>query len=234
LFDSCSNEDFIGPKCSSKISRSKVCFFCRKSVSNQGPIMDCDFCPLTYHIHCLKTRHHLLNSNQWICPNHFDQYRMTNTHSQQRVRIFEKSSRISSNIIRQDFKKKSKSLKTIANKQFEYKEISQIPLAIKQFYSTSDQIPISKSIDDISSSSSSSTTTTSSSSSFVYDPTVWDVLQSILDDTTHARTYEFSPFIETQPMNETKTNPYDTMDYLIGKLNQPNSSLDSILVKTIS
>lgn len=226
LFHSCQSEEFHGPKISSKNSlRQSSCFICRKSSNKHGSTIHCDYCPLIYHLTCLRTSFPM-NNEKWMCPNHnsplLDRYLARKIPINDRVKISHRYTYIDEQLILQDFTSK-KSTNTIQNYQFESIDISQIPKSIKEFYSQAkiepilnDDIPIERII----------TNEDQYSFSSNYDPLIWDLLQSILDDIVHHQPYEFSstfPVVNSVPLPlKTPTNTLDTIDTLLQALSEPN------------
>ncbi|XP_033748220.1 PHD finger protein 12-like [Pecten maximus] len=48
---------------------AKVCFYCSRSC-RVGPLLQCDFCPLVYHMDCLNPPLTSLPTGRWMCSNH--------------------------------------------------------------------------------------------------------------------------------------------------------------------
>ncbi|CAG2235914.1 PHD finger protein 12 [Mytilus edulis] len=48
---------------------AKTCFMCDRSC-RVGPLVQCDYCPLLYHMDCLDPPMVSLPTVRWICPNH--------------------------------------------------------------------------------------------------------------------------------------------------------------------
>ena len=228
LFHSCRSEEFHGPLLSSKNSNQTSCFICRKSSTKHGPTIHCDYCPLIYHLTCLTSPRISSTSNEkWMCPNHItpslDRH-LTRKNSSNRVKIFHQYSQIDEHYIIQDFTS-DKSTNTIQNYQFERIDISQIPLTIKQFYSQAKIEPISN-VDiplDLHPPIESQSIEEDSSA---YDPSIWDVLQSILDEIVHQQPYQFSsdlPLINPlKSSSKTSNNTLNTIDTLLTALTEPN------------
>ncbi|XP_024121100.1 PHD finger protein 12 [Oryzias melastigma] len=49
----------------------KVCFFCNKSC-RLAPLIQCDYCPLLFHMDCLDPPLTALPAGRWMCPNHVE------------------------------------------------------------------------------------------------------------------------------------------------------------------
>ncbi|XP_064613233.1 LOW QUALITY PROTEIN: PHD finger protein 12-like [Liolophura sinensis] len=48
---------------------AKLCFVCNKSCK-KAPLIQCDYCPLLFHMDCLNPPLTSLPSGRWMCPNH--------------------------------------------------------------------------------------------------------------------------------------------------------------------
>ena len=228
LFHSYQSEEFHGPKFASKnaIEQSSSCFICRKSSNKQGPSIRCDYCPLIYHLNCLPAsfRRFPLINEKWMCPNHssplFDRH-FAKKSTNDRVKISHSYVQVDEQLILQEFTSK-KSTNTKQNYQFEPIDISQIPDSIKEFYSQAKIEPISNLDRPIEK----NMTTEDQYSSSAYDPSIWDILQSILDDIVHHQPYQFSstfsPVNSVPFSSKTPTNTLDTIDTLLQSLTEPN------------
>jgi hypothetical protein len=215
LFLSCRSEEFHGPSFPSK-HRQKSCFICRKSSIKQGPSIQCDYCPLTYHLDCLTSplKSFPLSHEKWMCPNHMtpsiDRYLSQKTIN--RVKIYHQNSPIEENIILQDF----------IHHPSQRIDISEIPKAIQEFYSQANNEQ--KSTNEIPSNEQSEETFSPyDESSSAYDPTIWDILQSILNDIVNNQSYEFSPIIENFNPKESSMN---TLNTLLQALNETKNDLE--------
>lgn len=49
----------------------KVCFKCVRSC-RKAPLIQCDYCPLLYHLDCLEPPLTTLPATRWMCPNHIE------------------------------------------------------------------------------------------------------------------------------------------------------------------
>lgn len=231
LFHSCRSEEFHGPLLSSKNSNQTSCFICRKSSMKHGPTIHCDYCPLIYHLACLTSSSSsriLSTSNEkWMCPNHMtpilDRH-LTRKSSSNRVKIYHQYSQIDEHGIIQDFTS-DKSTNTIQNYQFERIDISQIPITIKEFYSQAKIEPISNLDIPLNLPTPIENQSTQEDSS-AYDPSIWDVLQSILDEIANQQPYQFSsdlPLIDPlKSSSKTSSNTLDAFDTLLTALTEPN------------
>ncbi len=258
LFLSCRSEEFHGPSFllnNSDNHIQKYCFICQKSSIKRGPSIHCDYCPLTYHLDCLTPPMISLplSNEKWMCPNHMtpilDRYllKKKSFSTSDRVKIYHQYSQIEQNTIIQDFTR-IKPTKLINNHQFESINISQIPTAIEEFYSKANIEQ--KSISDIEMNDNKNESEENLSpieSSSVYDPSVWDILQAILNHIVNDHTYEFSSIIETnhrlESLSKNESNTLDTIDTLLQALNEPNytseqctknkmNDLDTLIVDT--
>lgn len=228
LFHSCRSEEFHGPVLSSNNSHQISCFICRKSSIKHGPTIHCDYCPLIYHLTCLTARTLPIMNEKWMCPNHMtpilDRHLARKSHTN-RVKIYHQYPQMDEHCIIQDFTSE-KATNTIQNYQFERIDISQIPMTIKEFYSQakieticnveipSDRpIPIENQLTEEDSST--------------YDPSIWDILQAILDQIINGQPYQFSsdlPLINSFKSSSSKSssNTLDTIDTLLAALTEPN------------
>ncbi|KAK7087616.1 PHD finger protein 12-like [Littorina saxatilis] len=72
---------------------AKVCFTCSKSC-RIGPLIQCDYCPLLFHMDCLNPPLTSLPSGRWMCPNHvehfLDEYMIRTNSLTERVRLWDK------------------------------------------------------------------------------------------------------------------------------------------------
>jgi len=127
---STSREEFSPPSNSSTTPfkrHHRSCPICQRSIHRQGRTsFQCDFCPLIYHLDCLKCSKP--SSNElWTCPNHHSTLidRISRKTSCERVQIRQHSTKLDEPIrIRQDFPRPNSTI-----------EISQIPSFIENSYS---------------------------------------------------------------------------------------------------
>ncbi|KAH9502835.1 PHD finger protein 12 [Bulinus truncatus] len=52
---------------------AKVCFSCNKSC-RVAPLIQCDYCPLLFHLDCLNPPLTSLPTGRWMCPNHVEHF----------------------------------------------------------------------------------------------------------------------------------------------------------------
>lgn len=144
------SEEFQGPTALSPdaLLRQPNCFICRKSASTNGPSLQCDYCPLIYHLDCLTPLMTSLplSTEQWMCSNHFEPafdrcfFKKKTLGRSNRVKIYNQSSIAIPDMIVQDFpplsrKKNDLLSNTISNTQLKSIQVSQIPKAIENYYS---------------------------------------------------------------------------------------------------
>nr|KAG5713321.1 hypothetical protein BaRGS_007848 [Batillaria attramentaria] len=72
---------------------AKVCFVCNKSC-RIGPLIQCDYCPLLFHMDCLNPPLTFLPTGRWMCPNHvehfLDEYMVRTNSLSERVKLWDK------------------------------------------------------------------------------------------------------------------------------------------------
>lgn len=72
---------------------AKVCFVCTKSC-RIGPLIQCDYCPLLFHMDCLNPPLTFLPTGRWMCPNHvehfLDEYMVRTNSLAERVKLWDK------------------------------------------------------------------------------------------------------------------------------------------------
>ncbi|XP_050666665.1 PHD finger protein 12 [Leptidea sinapis] len=52
---------------------AKLCYVCRGTCRN-APLLQCDYCPLTFHQDCLDPPLTALPTGRWMCPNHVENF----------------------------------------------------------------------------------------------------------------------------------------------------------------
>ncbi|KAL8571389.1 hypothetical protein ACOMHN_046564 [Nucella lapillus] len=71
---------------------AKLCFTCTKSC-RVGPLIQCDYCPLLFHMDCLNPPLTSLPMGRWMCPNHvehfLDEYMVRTNSLTERVRLWD-------------------------------------------------------------------------------------------------------------------------------------------------
>lgn len=83
----------------------KVCFICNRSC-RVAPLVQCDYCPLLFHMDCLDPPLTAMPMGRWMCPNHIEHVVLNqkNMTLSNRCRIFDKfQDRISQHAIKIDF-----------------------------------------------------------------------------------------------------------------------------------
>ncbi|XP_072325681.1 PHD finger protein 12 isoform X3 [Scyliorhinus torazame] len=83
----------------------KVCFTCNRSC-RVAPLVQCDYCPLLFHMDCLDPPLTAMPTGRWMCPNHIEHVVLNqkNMTLSNRCRIFDKfQDRISQHAIKIDF-----------------------------------------------------------------------------------------------------------------------------------
>ncbi|CAC5379873.1 PHD finger protein 12 [Mytilus coruscus] len=119
---------------------AKTCFMCDRSC-RVGPLVQCDYCPLLYHMDCLDPPMTSLPTVRWICPNHpenfVDQNLLQTVSYSERIKLWNRfSGHINQDGIKLDFLKKAHR----KNPPFRIKikhplrKTTAIPQAIKDHY----------------------------------------------------------------------------------------------------
>ncbi|KAK3085048.1 hypothetical protein FSP39_023477, partial [Pinctada imbricata] len=86
---------------------AKLCFICSKSC-RVGPLIQCDYCPLLYHMDCLDPPLTSLPTNRWMCPNHpehaVDQMLLKSLSLTERVKLWDRfNQRVNQNTVKVNF-----------------------------------------------------------------------------------------------------------------------------------
>ncbi|XP_076452960.1 PHD finger protein 12-like [Babylonia areolata] len=72
---------------------AKLCFTCSKSC-RIGPLIQCDYCPLLFHMDCLTPPLTSLPSGRWMCPNHvehfLDEYMVRSNSLTERIKLWDR------------------------------------------------------------------------------------------------------------------------------------------------
>lgn len=87
-----------------------MCYVCCKT-SRAGPMVTCDFCPLSFHLDCLDPPMSEIPRDVWMCPNHVESFldtRLTTSSVTERVNLWEKYARqpIDTNAVKLQFMKR--------------------------------------------------------------------------------------------------------------------------------
>ncbi|XP_059143694.1 PHD finger protein 12-like [Physella acuta] len=119
---------------------AKMCFSCNKSC-RVAPLIQCDYCPLLFHLDCLNPPLTSLPTGRWMCPNHvehfLDSHLLKSQSLTERLRLWDRyTGLVDSHTVKVDF------LNKIHRKfpmfRFRRKLPSRlsisVPLAIKEFY----------------------------------------------------------------------------------------------------
>ncbi|XP_048745110.2 PHD finger protein 12-like [Ostrea edulis] len=89
---------------------AKLCFYCSKSC-RVGALVQCDYCPLLYHMDCLNPPLTSLPTNRWMCPNHpenaIDEHLLKGVSLTERIKLWDKfNSRINQHTVKLNFMNK--------------------------------------------------------------------------------------------------------------------------------
>ncbi|GFO43226.1 PHD finger protein 12 [Plakobranchus ocellatus] len=119
---------------------AKTCFSCNKSC-RVAPLIQCDYCPLLFHLDCLNPPLTSLPQGRWMCPNHVEHFLDSNLLKSQslteRLRLWDRyTNLVDSHTVKLDF------LNKIHRKHpmFRFKRklpprpTIAVPPAIKDFY----------------------------------------------------------------------------------------------------
>ncbi|XP_028662906.1 PHD finger protein 12 [Erpetoichthys calabaricus] len=83
----------------------KVCFSCNRSC-RVAPLIQCDYCPLLFHMDCLEPPLTAMPTGRWMCPNHIEHVVLNqkNMTLSNRCQIFDRfQERVSQHAIKVDF-----------------------------------------------------------------------------------------------------------------------------------
>uniref|UniRef100_A0A4W3J3T4 PHD finger protein 12 n=1 Tax=Callorhinchus milii TaxID=7868 RepID=A0A4W3J3T4_CALMI len=83
----------------------RVCFICNRSC-RVAPLVQCDYCPLLFHMDCLDPPLTAMPTGRWMCPNHIEHVVLNqkNMTLSNRCRIFDKfQDRVSQHAVKIDF-----------------------------------------------------------------------------------------------------------------------------------
>ncbi|XP_061166632.1 PHD finger protein 12-like [Saccostrea echinata] len=86
---------------------AKLCFYCSKSC-RVGALVQCDYCPLLYHLDCLNPPLASPPTNRWMCPNHpenvIDEHLLKSVGLTERIKLWNKfNNRISQHTVKLNF-----------------------------------------------------------------------------------------------------------------------------------
>ena len=117
----------------------KTCFKCDKSC-RKSCLMQCDYCPLLYHLDCLDPPLTCLPTTRWMCPNHvenvLEQKLLTSTGLSERVKLWNNFNEIHGETVKLNF------IKKVSRKTAPYrvklrimpKNLVHVPESVKQMY----------------------------------------------------------------------------------------------------
>ncbi|KFQ38415.1 PHD finger protein 12, partial [Mesitornis unicolor] len=83
----------------------KVCFTCNRSC-RVAPLIQCDYCPLLFHMDCLEPPLTAMPLGRWMCPNHIEHVVLNqkNLTLSNRCRVFDRfQDTISQHVVKVDF-----------------------------------------------------------------------------------------------------------------------------------
>ena len=94
----------------SEESKQKLCYVCCKS-SRLGPMVSCDYCPLSFHLDCLDPPMSEIPRDVWMCPNHVETFldtRLRTTSVTERVQLWDRHARqpVDTNAVKLQFMKR--------------------------------------------------------------------------------------------------------------------------------
>ena len=91
-------------------SRQVLCYICGRS-GRAGPLVSCDFCPLSFHLDCLDPPLSEIPRDVWMCPNHVETFldtKLQTTSVTERVELWDKYARqpLDTNAVKLQFMKR--------------------------------------------------------------------------------------------------------------------------------
>ena len=91
-------------------SRQVLCYVCGRS-ARAGPLVSCDYCPLSFHLDCLDPPMSEIPRDVWMCPNHVESFldtKLQTTSVTERVELWDKYARqpIDTNAVKLQFMKR--------------------------------------------------------------------------------------------------------------------------------
>jgi len=110
-----------------------LCYICVRS-SRVGPLVRCDFCPLSFHLDCLDPPLSEVPRDVWMCPNHVEQFLdsklLNSTSITERVALWDKYARqpIDTNSVKLQFMKRCQRSK---NRHFKRKLKTSVRFKVK-------------------------------------------------------------------------------------------------------
>lgn len=119
---------------------AKICYLCEKSC-RVGPLIQCDYCPLLYHMDCLDPPLTSLPTVRWICPNHpenfVDEKLLKSVSHVERLKLWNRfSGHVNQDAIKMDFLRKAhrKNPPFRIKVKHPLRKTTAIPSAIKDHY----------------------------------------------------------------------------------------------------
>jgi len=87
-----------------------MCYICGKT-NRVGPLVTCDYCPLSFHLDCLDPPMSEIPRDVWMCPNHVETFldtRLETTRVTERVKLWDKFARqpLDTNAVKLQFMKR--------------------------------------------------------------------------------------------------------------------------------
>ena len=91
-------------------SRQVLCYVCGRS-GRAGPLVSCDYCPLSFHLDCLDPPLSEIPRDVWMCPNHVESFldtKLQTTSVTERVELWDKYARqpLDTNAVKLEFMKR--------------------------------------------------------------------------------------------------------------------------------
>lgn len=119
---------------------AKTCYICDKSC-RVGPLIQCDYCPLLYHMDCLDPPLTSLPTVRWICPNHpenfVDEKLLKSVSHSERLKLWSRfQGHVNQDAIKLDFLKKAHRKNPLFRIKVKHplRKTTAIPQAIKDHY----------------------------------------------------------------------------------------------------
>ena len=119
---------------------AKMCYMCDRSC-RVGPLVQCDYCPLLYHLDCLNPPMTSLPSVRWICPNHpenfVDEKLLKSVSHTERVKLWNRfQGHVNQDAIKMDFLKRAHRKHPLFRIKVKHpsRKTTAIPQAIKDHY----------------------------------------------------------------------------------------------------
>ena len=126
-----------------------MCYVCGKT-NRVGPLVTCDYCPLSFHLDCLDPPMSEIPRDVWMCPNHVESFldtKLQTTSVTERVKLWDKYARqpIDTNAVKLQFMKRCQREKrndkfTRRNVPVSLKNKIAVPNYVKNFYQNPAQL----------------------------------------------------------------------------------------------